>query len=303
VAADGAAVKAELVHDARALLGEGPVWDERTARLHWVDILAGLVHRYAPSDGSDLVLDVGQPVSAVGLGARGGLVLALRDGFGVVPAGAAQVETIVPVEQDITGNRMNDGGCDPSGRFWAGTMATRWEDEPGAGALYVLEGTACGVPAARAVLSPVTCSNGIGWSPDGQIMYYTDSALGRVDAFDFDAAGGLLTGRRPFVTISAREGVPDGLEVDADGAVWVALFGAGRLRRYLPSGQADAEVEVPVSLVTSAAFGGDDLRDLYITTARHRLVPGDAARQPQAGSLFRCRPGPAGKPAYRVGWL
>ena len=299
----GGEVRAELADDARALLGEGPVWDDRTGRLHWVDILAGLVHRYAPSDESDLVLDAGQPVSAVGLGAGGGLVLALRDGFGVVPAGADRIEMIVPVEQNIVGNRMNDGGCDPAGRFWAGTMAVRWEDEPGAGTLYVLEDPGRGGPAARAVLGPVTCSNGIDWSPDGQIMYYTDSALRRVDAFDFDTASGALAGRRPFVTIPEPDGLPDGLAVDADGGVWVALFGGGRLRRYLPSGRADAEIEVPASLVTSAAFGGHDLRDLYITTARHKLTPAEAARQTHAGSVFRCKPGPAGLPAHRLEWL
>src|SRR5262249_42316516 len=130
-------VKADLVQDARAELGEGPVWDERSGRLHWVDIRAGLVHRFSPADGSDFVLEVGQPVGSLGLGAHGGLVVAIRDGFGLVPAGAERIESVIDVEKAVGTNRMNDGRCDAAGRFWAGTMST--QREPGAGALYRLE--------------------------------------------------------------------------------------------------------------------------------------------------------------------
>jgi sugar lactone lactonase YvrE len=295
-------MKAELVQDARASLGEGPVWDQRTGRLHWVDILSGLVHRFSPPDGSDLIIDVGQPVSAVGLGADGGLVLAIRDGFGLVHPGSDRVGEIIEVEKDVTGNRMNDGRCDPAGRFWAGTMATRWEEEPCAGALYRLDGTS-GALAATKILGGITVSNGIDWTPDGRQMYYVDSPTQRVDVFDFDAGTGILRNRSAFATVPAADGLPDGLVVDADGGVWVALFGAGRLRRYSPSGRIDQDIQLPVTLVTSAAFGGADLADLYITTARHRLTAEERDRQPHAGSLFGCRPGQAGKPAHRFGWV
>jgi len=281
------------------MLGEGPVWDQRGGRLHWVDIRSGLVHRFSPSDGSDQVIDVGQPVSAVGLGERGGLVLAIRDGFGLVPAGSDRVEHVIEVEKDLAGNRMNDGRVDPAGRFWAGTMADRWEDAPGAGALYRLDG-ASGALAATKVTGGITVANGIDWTPDGRHMYYVDSPTQRVDIFDFDT--GAPRNRSAFVEIPPAEGLPDGLVVDADGGVWVALFGAGTLRRYSPSGRVDQEIRLPVTLVTSAAFGGPDLADLYITTARHRLTEQQRERQPQAGSLFRCRPGPVGKPAYRFAW-
>jgi sugar lactone lactonase YvrE len=295
-------MKVELAQDARAILGEGPVWDERTGRLHWVDIRAGLVHRYAPADGSDLVLDVGQPVGSLGLGASGGLVLAIRDGFALVPHGSDLIDQVVDVEKELARNRMNDGGCDAAGRFWAGTMASLWEQESNAGALYVLEEVGASLVATQ-VIGDITVANGIDWSPDGRLMYYVDSSTQRVDVFDFEVDTGALRTRRVFAEIPSSEGLPDGLVVDSDGCVWVALFGAGRLRRYSPAGRIDLEVQLPVTLVTSAAFGGADLRDLYITTAKHKLTPEERDDQTYAGSLFGCRPGPTGKPANRFKWV
>ncbi|HEY6295963.1 MAG TPA: SMP-30/gluconolactonase/LRE family protein [Streptosporangiaceae bacterium] len=301
MAAERAVVKAELAQDSRAMLGEGPVWDDRSCRLHWVDIRSGLVHRFSPADGSDLVIDVGQPVSAVGLGEGGGLILAIRDGFGLVRPGSDRVADVIEVEKDRADHRMSDGRCDPAGRFWAGTMADRWEDAPGAGSLYRVDG-ASGALVTTKVLGGITVANGIDWTPDGRHMYYVDSPSQQVDAFDFDAETGTLRNRAVFAAIPVAEGMPDGLVVDADGGVWVALIGAGRIRRYSPSGRIDREIELPVTLVTSAAFGGPDLADLYITTARHRLTAAERERQTYAGSLFCCRPGPAGQRAYRFAW-
>ena len=287
-------MKADLAQDARATLGEGPVWDQRSGRLLWVDIREGAVHRFSPSDASDSVIDVGQPVSAVGLGADDGLVLAIRDGFGLMRSGSDRVTDVIAVETEIAGNRMNDGRCDAAGRFWAGTMADRWESEPGAGALYRLERLGGSLVATK-VLGGVTVSNGVDWTPDGRSMYYVDSATRRVDVFDFDVDTGSLSNRRVFAAVEAADGLPDGLVVDADGCVWVALIGGGRIRRYSPAARIDMEIRLPVTLVTSAAFGGPDLADLYITTARHRLTPEERDHQPHAGSLFACRPGPTGK--------
>jgi sugar lactone lactonase YvrE len=295
-------MKIDLVQDVRAVLGEGPIWDERSQRLHWVDIHAGLVHRFSPADGSDLVLNIGQPVSAVGLGLRGGLVVAIRDGFGLVFSGSDCLDRVVEVEKDLLRNRMNDGRCDAMGRFWAGTMATRWEDEHCAGALYRLEAVDDALMAAR-VLGDITVANGIDWAPDGRLMYYIDSWTQRIDVFDFEAETGTLTRRRNFVTVAPEDGLPDGLVVDADGCVWVALFGSGRLRRYSSTAEVDFEIELPVTLVTSAAFGGPDFGDLYITTAKHRLTPGERDQQVHAGGLFCCRPGPKGKPEQRFRWV
>ena len=290
----------ELACDSRAEIGEGPIWDERTRRLHWVDIPVGRIHRFAPADGTDEPLDLGQPVGSLALGVRGGIVVALRDGFGLVDAGETGLTALVDVETNVPGNRMNDGRCDPAGRFWAGTMA--WEHTAGAGSLYRLESVG-GRLAATRVLDGLTIANGLDWSPDGRLLYYIDSATQRVDVFDFDLDAGALRGRRPFAHVAARDGLPDGLAVDAEGGVWVALFGAGRVRRYTPHGSVDAEVEVPVSLVTSMAFGGPDYGDLYLTTARHRLTPEERVHQVHAGSLFACRPGPCGLAARRFAWI
>jgi sugar lactone lactonase YvrE len=153
------------------------------------------------------------------------------------------------------------------------------------------------------MLSGLTVANGIDWSPDGRLMYYIDSPTQRVDVFDFDADTGDISNRRPFVEIPKADGLPDGMVVDAEGGVWVALFRAGRLRRYSPTGVVKQEVEVPVTLVTSAVFGGSDLGDLYITTAKHRLAPEERDRQLHAGSVFCCRPGPIGRPSYRFRWV
>jgi sugar lactone lactonase YvrE len=289
-----------LAQDARATIGEGPVWDERSGRLHWVDIPAGLIHRFSPADGSDAVLAVGQPVGSLGLGSHDGLVLSTSDGFGLMSPGSEQIERLIEVEQHLPSNRMNDGRCDPAGRFWAGTMA--WEHTPGAGALYRLEQLGPSLTVTR-VLGGLTVANGIDWSLDGRLMYYIDSPTQRVDVFDFDLDTGTISNRRSFAEIPAAEGLPDGMMVDADGYVWVALFGAGKLRRYAPTARIDREILLPVTLVTSAAFGGADLADLFITTAKHRLTPTERDRQAHAGSLFVCRPGPTGRPASRFPWI
>ena len=267
------------------MLGEGPVWDQRSGRLHWVDIRAGLVHRFSPADGSDFVIDVGQPVSAVGLGADGGLVLAIRDGFGLVRAGSDRVGEIIEVEKDRTGNRMNDGRCDPAGRFWAGTMADRWEEEPGAGALYRLERRRRR-PGRDQILSGITVANGIDWTPDGRHMYYVDSATRRWTS-STSTPTPERSGTGPSSPPSQRR------RACRTGWWWTrtAAYGwrssaPGGSAGTLPPARIDQEIRLPVSLVTSAAFGGPDLADLYITTARHRLTADERERQPQAGSLF-----------------
>jgi sugar lactone lactonase YvrE len=182
--------------------------------------------------------------------------------------------------------RMNEGGCDPDGRFYIGTMA--YDQTPGAGSLYM-----AGPGGALSVVEPgATISNGFDFSPDGGLAYYADTTTGRVDVFDYDRAHG-LTGRRPFAVIDAADGGPDGLTVDAEGGVWVAVWGGGAVRRYSPEGRLDAVVRMPVSKVTAVAFGGDDLDRLFITTSTHGV---DRAAEPDAGALFTADPGVRGRP-------
>jgi sugar lactone lactonase YvrE len=287
-----AAPEAELVLDARAELGEGPVWDARSGQLVWVDIMRGRVHFFTPRTGGRRTLEVGQPVGAAVPRRAGGLVLALRDGFARLDPEGGRLDWIAAVESDRRDLRMNDGACDAAGRFWAGTMAL--DERPGAGSLYRLEPDGH----VEVMLQEVTISNGLDWSDDGRQLYYVDSPTRRIDVFDCDPLGGPLLNRRPFASVPAEAGTPDGLTLDAGGGVWLALWGGGALHRYAPDGSLDRVVRLPVSHPTSCAFGGDDLRDLYVTTAAIALSPAERERQPQAGGLYRIRPGVAGRPAH-----
>jgi sugar lactone lactonase YvrE len=288
----------ELVLDAHARVGEGPVWDDSSGTLVWVDILSNAVHRYDPATDRDRAIGVGQPVGAAVLRRDGdGLCLALRDGFGMLDERSGQVEMLAPVEADVPTNRMNDGKCDPGGRFWAGTMPYSPAPGSGAGALYRLDPDL----SVTRVVTGVTLSNGLGWSPDGRQMYYIDSMTQGLDTFDFDPSDGSVSNRQRLVTIPRDEGLPDGMTVDADGCIWMALHGSGTVRRYTPDGQLDRVVRVPPNMVTCMAFGGSDLSDLYITTMSEGMSEAAKRAQPLAGALFRCRPGVSGVPPHRFG--
>jgi sugar lactone lactonase YvrE len=193
---------------------------------------------------------------------------------------------------------MNDGKVDSRGRFWAGTMAG--DHTPAQGSLYRLQ-RSNGAYEVSPMVGGITIANGLDWSPDNRILYYVDSATQRIDRFDFDAESGTLSNRRPFVEIPAAEGLPDGMTVDAEGCIWLALFRSGSIRRYSTAGKVIMEVKVPVALVTSCAFGGSGLDELYITTARHRLSPAEALEQPTSGGLFMCRPGAVGRQPFLFG--
>jgi len=284
------AAAVELVLDARAELGEGPRWDARAQRLLWVDIMRGRVHAFRPGHAACRSVDVGRPVGALAGTADGGIVLAVAGGFARLDWDSGQVRMLAAVEADRPQNRMNDGACDPAGRFWAGTMAL--DEGPGAGALYRLDpdGTV------RTMLTGVSISNGIDWSLDGRRMYYVDSPTRRIDVFDFEARAGTIANRRTFVALPPEAGFPDGLTVDADGFVWLALWGGAALHRYDPEGARERIVPLPVTHPTSCAFGGSDLDELYVTSARRPLSADERARQPMAGGLLRLRPGVVGRP-------
>lgn len=286
--------QAELVLDARAELAEGPCWLAERGLLAWVDITAGLVHLFDPATGADRALDVGQPVGAVVPTDDGRLALAVRDGFALLDPDRAEVELIVEVERELIGNRMNDGKSDPAGRFWAGTMAV--DMGAGAGGLYRLDAERN----VELMVPGVSISNGLGWSPDGRLMYYIDSPQGRVDVFDFDATSGAIANRRPFAQV--KGGDPDGMAVDAGGGLWVAIWGAGKVLHFLPDATISDEIELPASRVTSCCFGGPELRDLYITSAWQGMTADQRAREPLAGGIFRSRPGVQGQPTreYRT---
>ncbi|HXT71989.1 MAG TPA: SMP-30/gluconolactonase/LRE family protein [Vicinamibacterales bacterium] len=279
----------ELVFDVRVELGEGPLWDDRRQRLLFVDIMRGHIHEFDPVARADRIINVGRPVGAVALTEKGDWIAAAADGFYRVDPASGKVALLVAIEANLPDNRMNDGYVDARGRFWAGTMGMAGRREKGT--LYRLDPDG----KVRRMLGPVSISNGLDWSPDNRIFYYTDLALGRVDQFDFEVASGTIKNRRPFVEFPTEIGYPDGLIVDAEGFVWVALWEGGSLHRYAPDGRLDVIVPVPASQTTKCAFGGPDMRDLYVTTAWIGLDAAARAEQPHAGSLFRIRPGVRGK--------
>jgi len=284
----------DLVLDARAELGEGPIWDPDAGRLVWVDIQAGRLHRTDPSTGEDSTQDVGRPVGSVALRRDGGLVLAADDGFRLLDPGAAETRLFAPVEAENALTRMNDGKVDPAGRFWAGTMAR--DEGPGLGTLYRLDpdGTT------TAMVAPIGISNGLDWSADGTTMYYIDTLAQSVDTFRYDLATGSISDRRVHIRFDrGADGGPDGLTLDAAGYLWVALWDGWCIRRYAPDGRLDREIRFPAARITSMTFGGPTYEDLYVTSAWKDLSSAERAAQPHAGGLFHLRPGVAGRPLWR----
>ncbi|TQM80772.1 gluconolactonase [Saccharothrix saharensis] len=262
----------EVAVRAEAELGEAPTWDHASGTLLWVDVLGSEVHRYSPSRDDDAVLEVPQHVGAAKPRSRGGLVLNLRDGVALIDRDGVKTWLVYWARDGVRGN---DAAVDPAGRLWAGTM--RYDEDPG-GWLARVEPSGD----AKVVLDKVSVSNGIGWSPDSRLMYYVDSAERRIDVLDYDRETGEATNRRPLADVP--RGLPDGLTVDAAGAIWVALWGGAALHRYTPDGALDREIELPVGQPTACCFGGADFTDLYVTTARVGL--GEGASSELAGSVL-----------------
>jgi sugar lactone lactonase YvrE len=262
-------------------LTEGPRWDGARQELLWVDIPRGQFHRATlMPDGRPCEVRTFTLHTHVGAVAPAGdgYVAAAGQGFTyIAPSGA--VRSLAQPEGGNTGVRMNDGACDATGRFWAGTMAH--DETPGAGSLYRLELDGSCTP----MLTGLTISNGIGWSPDGSTMYLNDSGAGCLQAFDYDGATGDIGNRRTLVELEPPL-APDGLTVDADGDVWVAVWGGGCVRRYSPSGALLFEVALPVERTTSCAFGGPDMTTLFVTTARAGPDTAPVTGEPHAGHVF-----------------
>ena len=282
--------KYEVAVPPAAQLGEGPRWDAATDTLLWVDILGRRVHRYDPATGVDAAWAAPGLVSLALPRRGGGVVVGLPGGLYLLDdlAGAP----LVSLEADVLANRTNDGACDARGRLWVGTMALD-ERSPSA-ALYRVDADL----RVTRMLAGTTISNGLGWSPDGARFYFIDSPTRRVDVFACDAETGALGERRPLVTVDVDGAVPDGMAVDAEGCLWVALHGGWGLNRYTAEGELLDEVRLPVAKVTSCCFGGPELRHLYVTTRRESLSDAELAQQPLAGALLRLDLGVAGLPTY-----
>jgi len=281
--------KPEPVLAAGAALGESPIWDDRTNTLLWVDIHRRQVHRFDPASGRNRTVTLDQPVGSVALRQGPGLIAAVGLSLGALDEEAGE---FAPWHTVPEGERFNDGACDPAGRYLAGTLT----DSPGGAALYSLEPS----KALRRLLADVTLSNGLAWSPDEQTLYYIDTVLERIDAFDYETNTGSLGARRTVVDLRNSPGRPDGLTTDTDGNLWVAMAKGAAIRCYDPSGLLLDLITLPVPVVTSCTFGGPDLSDLYITTGQWPATQDQLASYPDAGAVFRLRgTGSKGRPVYR----
>ena len=290
---------ANLVVDAKATVGEGPSWDADAGHLLWVDIQGKAAHVYDPTTNQDRVIllpcEPGTIVPRVG----GGATVATDSGFAHLDLDSGALTPIVNPEADHPERRFNDGKCDPQGRFWAGTLyqdmerpVTDWDP---IGTLYRLD--ADGV--AHAMLTNLTISNGLTWSPSGDTFYFIDSPTMQVWAFDFDGKTGAITNQRVAIEIPQSVGFPDGMTSDEEGMLWIAHFFGGHVTCWNPhTAQLIGRVEVPEGNVTSCVFGGANLDELYITTARILLDKQGLAEQPHAGGLYVATPGVRGIPSY-----
>ena len=282
----------ELIVEKRTIVGEGSLWDPEEHVLYWIDILSHELYIYDPATGSNRTIPTAQAVGTVVKRAAGGLVLALHNGFAFLDPTSEKITPIADPERHIPANRFNDGKCDPAGRFWAGTM--EFNGQADAGALYCLDeqGTV------TEKLRPVAISNGIVWTADEQTMYYICTLANTVRAFDYDKATGDIRNER-VVVVNEGEGGFDGMSIDVDGNLWVAVFGGWAVRQYDPrTGQLIQEIKLPFERVTSCAFGGVNLDELYITSAVMGLDQQALAAQPLAGCLVKVDPGVAGVSAF-----
>lgn len=280
---------AELELKIPAILGEGAIWNHRTQELYWVDIEGQKLHIYDPASGHNRTLALPSRIGTVVPTRDGQAVIGLEDGIYRLDPSDGAIELHAPVEADKPQNRTNDGKCDPAGRLWIGTM--NLEEQTGAGALYRV------APSGKVetMLRNVTISNGIVWTADQRTMYYIDTPTNVVKAFDFDLPSGTISNERVAVTIDPEMGHPDGMTIDAEGMIWVALWGGSAVIRFHPrTGAMLEKVDVPALKVTSCAFGGPLLDTLYITTASIAMTPEQLEHYPDAGSLFSVQPGVSG---------
>lgn len=278
-------------------LGEGPHWDHKNQRLLWLDIFdrsdeskGKILHIYDSTTGSDRAIKMDVAITSVvpRQNSSTSLAVTFQRNFAFLDIETKKLEIIKTVDEDKPMNRFNDGKCDALGRYWAGTMgheSVPTKLDPEQGSLYCLE---TGASDAVCKEKKVTLSNGIAWSTDNKTMYFIDSLLWKVFAFDFDLKTGSLTNKRVAVAIDPELGFPDGLCVDSEDKLWVAIYNAGVVNRYDPlSGSVLRSVKLPASKITSCCWGGKNLDELYVTSARECLSEEKVKNEPLAGSVFK----------------
>jgi L-arabinonolactonase len=271
-------------------LGEGPLWNVEEQTLYWVNITRGRFHKLHTASGQHERFEIGTSLGVLGFRAKGGLVMATQTGLALWDPQTQKLHYVAEPEINIPNSRFNDGAVDRQGRFWAGTMINGKED----GTLYRLDADL----SLHKMETGVSCTNGIGWSLDNKTMYYTDSTIRTIYAYDFNPATGDIANRRVLIQTQEGDGVPDGLCIDSEGFIWSARWDGWKVSRFDPEGKLEREIKVPAAYVTSCAFGGPDLNELFITTAMTEESKETVKRtQPWAGDVFRARPGVTGLPA------
>jgi sugar lactone lactonase YvrE len=289
----------DLAQRIDAALGEVPAWDAVRQLLIWVDIRNQVVHQWHPASARDDSIAVDARVGAAMPWRPGHLALAVAEGFGDLDLATGAFELLAPLPPADRPSLMNDAKCDRRGRYWGGTIAL--DLAPGAGKLYRLDLDG----SVHVLHEGLHISNGLGWSPDDREMYLIDSFACVLFAFDFDVETGAIARQRKVIEVPPNEGLMDGLTVDQEGHIWVAMFGGSAIRCYAANGKLVSKISLPVTHPTSCVFGGPDLEDLFITTARQdENGPLDAARlatQPLAGSVLHAKPGVRGLPTRSFG--
>jgi len=285
--------KCELVIDSKSLLGEGALWDYNRKRLLFIDIEKHLLYLFDPAADELKSIDVGQRIGTVVPKQDGRLLLALEKTVTILDPDTEMLETVLEVERDLLHNRFNDGKCDPAGRLWVGTMAM--DASEGTAGLYRIDGDY----KIKQILRGVTISNGIAWSLDHTRTYYIDTPTRKIDCLDYDIHSGDADNRKTIIDIPPEMGYPDGMTIDTRGWLWIAMFGGAAITCWDPDeGRLIGSYSVPANNVTSCAFGGDSLDDLYITTARIQMTNEAFRKYPQAGGVFRLKPDAEGVPCF-----
>lgn len=275
--------QAELVIDSKAILGEGAFWDIQKGLLYWLDFLNKSIHVYNPTDNKDsIIIKLDRYPASVIPRKSGGLLISMDNCLYFLDTEANKLTYAVSIDKDIINNRFNDGKCDMSGRFWSGTMNDYGKQKMGS--IYCID---TDLKAKRA-FEGITISNGIAWSPDNTKMYFVETSTREVYSFDFDINAANLSNKSIAIKIPENTGVPDGIAIDTEGMIWIALWGGWGVARYNPyTGKLVETIYVPVPGVTSCSFGGDCLNELFITTSSHRLSEKERSNAPYAGGIFR----------------
>lgn len=273
-------------------LGESPLWDAEKELLYWVDILGQKIHSYDPILHLVKTFPLSEKVTSIGLRQGGGLVVTSFKGFMLFDFDTGNLTPLAQVEENLPDNRFNDGKCDRSGRFWAGTMNKAQWNLP-TGILYSLS------PKGEPVIKEknAVCLNGITWSLDNRTMYVIESFLYTIFAYDFDLNTGAISSKRPFITFpSEKKGFPDGMTIDAEGYIWCAVGVSGEIVRIDPKGCITEKIVFPVPGITSCMFGGKDLQTLYVTSSRENMTDLDLQKYPLSGNLFSIETNTRGLP-------